>query len=135
MINKIVIVSIQRSGKFEYTIKRITIYIYNVIPKSSISMPNKNLNIVVRYQKSKKGTNLHNLANWYSHGILYKKHHLTILDHHCLSKPHGKADIFYGYAHVDDTIYNSAFVESPSSQNLAFDFPIFAGPHPSHSVS
>ena len=63
MINKIVIVSIQRSGKFEYTIKRITIYIYNVIPKSSISMPDKNLNIVVRYQKSKKGTNLHNLAN------------------------------------------------------------------------
>ena len=37
--------------------------------------------------------------------------------------------------HVNDTIHSSAFVESPSSQNLASGFRVLPGPHASHSVS
>ena len=72
VINKIIIVPIQRSSKFKYTIKIITIYFYNAI-QNLVSACLTKIEILSLDTKSQnKGTNLRNLANWQNHGILYK---------------------------------------------------------------
>ena len=63
---------IQCNSKFEYTIKRITIYIYNVIPNRVSACLTKIEILSLDTKSQNKGTNLRNLANLYNNGILYK---------------------------------------------------------------
>ena len=63
---------IQCSSKFEYTIKRITINIYNAIPNRVSACLTKIEILSLDTKSQNKGTNLRNLANLYNNGILYK---------------------------------------------------------------